>query len=496
MKLKTTKNWAFVGVIFISFLFACSTDNDKKLWDETVTVNTTIAYQSYLSQYPDGKYSDQANDKIQDLMFDETENISDVIPIYDEYVILYPNGKYLVRFESLIYEQAKEENTLEAFEEYATRFPKGKYLSEVETLLYEGIVTGESNMTYSEYLVRFPDSNYRGDIEQMMFDALKADQTIARVDTFLAYFPEGQYTEEVIIIREDIYYELAVSTNARYAIRDFLSKFPESKHVKKIIFNTNPKEVVVEIADDKGDVIYDGTSLDTFLVVENTNISLSFEKEGYKSKNAEYLVTGKAFQVFTKKLQLIITYVYRNDFSKTGAPFIETSKKVSFELYDNNKLYCKSKHKQFQKLSVFDIDFGKDFVVEVRFKFINSPNYSKSYFGLIWGSDSHTSYYFATIDGRLSFGDQDNNLRTTDNSFGYTKWSSDGGNNDTWSSYKYFKQNDYNILRIEKIGKSYIYTLNGSVFHRDNVFSRPTGDKIGFGIGSAEVLVEYFNIQQ
>jgi hypothetical protein len=496
MKLNFTKSLSLIGIVFLSFLFACSTDTDKKLWDESVLVNTTPAYQSYLSQFPDGKFADEANDKVQDLMFGEAGKSNDVIPLYDEYVKLYPNGKYLGEFETLMYEQAKEKNTLSAFENYAGRFPKGKYLGEVETLLYEGILSGESTMNTGEYLNRFPESNHKGDIEQMMFDSLVADPTMARADTFLVYFPEGQHTEEVNLMLEDIYFKNAVGTNARYAMRAFINKFPRSEHVKKIVFNIDPGEAVFKVSDDKDAIIYEGAVPDTFLAVENTVLSISIEQNGFKPFAGSYLVSANPVQVFKKGLKPIISFVYQNGFSKTGSPFIGTGKKFSFELYDNNKLYCKTKQQQFQNIKSFNIDFGKDFVIEVKFKFINSPNYSKSYFGLLWGSDNLTRYYFATIDGKLSFGDQDNNLRSTENSYGYTKWSSAGGKNDTWSSYEPFNQNNYNTLRIEKSGKSYIYSLNGSVFHRDNVFSKPKGDKIGFGIGSAEVLVDYFNIQQ
>lgn len=496
MKLKFIKNWAFVGITILAFLFACSTDNDKKLWDETVLVNTTTAYQSYLSRFPDGKYCDEANNKVQDLYLEDGKNSEDVNSVYDQYVKLYPNGKYLGEFETLIYEQAKKKNTLEAFEDYASRFPKGKYLGEVETLLYEGLTSGESSMTVGEYLVRFPESNHRGDIEQMMYDSLVMDPTVAKADTFLLYFPEGQYSENVNLMLEDLYYKNAVATNARYAMRALINKFPDSKHIRKIVFNLKPKDVALKISDDKDAVIYEGAPVDTFLVVENTTISLNLAKPGYKSVKANYLVNKQPIQVFSKIMKPIISYVYQNDFSKSASPFVLSGKKYKFDLYDNNKLYCKSKQNQFQNIQSFDIDFGKDFVIEVKFKFINSPNYSKSYFGLLWGSDTHIRYYFATIDGRLSFGDQANNLRSTENDFGYTKWSAEGGKNDTWSVFSSFRQNEYNILRIEKSGKSYIYKLNGSVFYRDNVFSKPKGKKVGFGIGSAEVLVEYFNIQQ
>ncbi len=496
MKLKFTKNWALTGIVFLTFLFACSTDNDKKLWDETVLVNTTTAYQSYLSQFPEGKYIGQANDKIQDLYFDDGKNKGNVISVYDEYVKSYPKGKYLGEFETLIYEQAKKKNTLVAFENYASRFPKGKYLAEVETLLYEGVLSGESSMTAGEYLVRFPESDHRGDIEQLMYDSLTVDPSVAKADTFLLYFPEGQYAENVNLMLEDLYYKNAVATNARYAIRAFINKFPESKHIRKIVFEVKPGDVVLKLSDGKEAALYEGAVIDTFLAVENTNIAISIEKEGYKPVQANYLVTNMPVQIFAKELKPIISYVYQNDFSKTGSPFIKSGAKSNFELYDNNKLYCKSKQKQFQNIENFNIDFGQDFVIEVKFKFINSPNYSKSYFGLLWGSATHTRYYFATIDGRLSFGDQDNNLRSAENDFGYTKWSAEGGKNDTWSGSSSFRQNEYNILRIEKSGKSYVYKLNGSVFYRDNVFSKPKGKKVGFGIGSAEVLVEYFNIQQ
>ncbi len=496
MKMKSYNNRAFVWILVLSILFACSTDNDKKLWDETVLVNTTASYESYLSQYPSGKFSDKAKDKVEDLLFEEAKQSTNIIPIYDKYVMEYPNGKYLSEFETLLFDLAKEKNTIGSYEEYAKRFPKGKYLGEVETLLFDAIISGESNMSYGEYLVRFPESSNNVEIEQLMYDSVLKVQSIAVADTYLVCFPEGRYTEEVNIMVEGFYYDNCIKRNSHFSIMAFLNKFPESEHVKRLIFNIDTEATTITVSDTVNGIIYSGSIPDTLLVVENTNLTFSIEKEGFRQFNQLYNVTAEPVQVLSPGLKSVITYLYQNDFSKTGTPYVGSSSKFNFGLSDNNNLICKTSEKQFQKPEGFNIDFTKDFILEVKFKFINPINYSKSYFGLVWGSKTKVMYYFVTIDGRLGFGEQQNNFISADNNFGYSKWSSEGGKNDSWMAFSSFKQNDYNVLRIEKSGKSYIYTMNGVIFHKDNVFSRLAGDKVGFGIGNSEVLVDYFNIQQ
>ncbi|RLD54177.1 MAG: hypothetical protein DRJ05_15145 [Bacteroidetes bacterium] len=496
MNLKSYNKGAFVWIIILSALLACSSDNDKKLWDETILVNTTASYESYLSQFPSGKYSDNANDKIQDLLFEQGNKGANVLPVYDQYVKKYPSGKYLGQFETLLFEQAKVKNTIASFEEYAKRFPKGKYLGEVETLLYDAIISGESDMSYGEYLVRFPESTHMVEIEQLMYDSVLRVQTTAIADTYLVYFPEGQHVEDVDLMVEGFYYDNCVKRNSHYSIMAFLNKFPRSGHVKRMFFNIDTVGAKLTVTDTVNGIIYNGAIPDTLLVVENTILSFAIEKEGFLPFYEQYRVTADSSQVFKPQLKSVINYLYQNDFSKTGSPYVGNSSKFKFELNDNSNLYCKTSEKQFQKLETFSIDFTKDFILEVRFKFMNPTNYSKSYFGFVWGSKTKVRYYFATIDGRLGFGDQKNSFISSDNNFGYSQWSADGGKNDNWMAFSSFKQNDYNVLRIEKSGKSYIYTLNGAIFHKDNVFSRLAGDNVGFGIGNSEVLVDYFNIQQ
>ena len=496
MKMKYHNRGTFVWILVLSVLLACSTDNDKKLWDETVMVNTTESYESYLSQFPSGKFSEEAKDKVEDLLFEGAKQSANIIPVYDNYVKKYPKGKYQSEFETLVFNSAKEKNTIGSFEEYAVRFPKGKYLGEVETLLYDAIVSGESNMSYGEYLVRFPESDNKVKIEQLMYDSVLKVQTTAVADTYLVYFPEGQYIEEVNKMVEGFYFDNCIKRNSHFSIMAFLNKFPKSEHIKRIVFNIDTVAATITVADTVNGIIYSGPIPDTLMVVENTKLTFTIEKEGFRQFNQLYNVTTKPVQVIAPNLKPVITYLYQNDFSKTGAPYIGSNSKFKFELSDSNNLSCKTSEKQFQKSEGLNIDFTKDFILEVKFKFINPSNYSKSYFGIIWGSKTKVMYYFATIDGRLGFGDQKNNLISSDNNFGYSRWSASGGGNDSWMAFSSFKQNDYNVLRIEKSGKSYIYTMNGAIFHKDNVFSRMTGDKVGFGIGNSEVLVDYFNIQQ
>ncbi len=140
--------------------------------------------------------------------------------------------------------------------------------------------------------------------------------------------------------------------------------------------------------------------------------------------------------------------------------------------------------------------FKKDFVIAIKFRFVNELPRGKNYFGAVWGSESNGKYFFATIDGRLSFGEKENRYHSPDNVLGYSKWDANSGNDDSWSKASSYKPNDFNILRVEKTGNSLIYQLNGVTFHKENTFRVPSGGNVGFGLGNTNVMVDYFFVQQ
>jgi len=313
---------------------------------------------------------------------------------------------------------------------------------------------------------------------------------------YVKLFPEGLYLEQVNTELEIIYHQRAIKFNRDFAFNEFIQKFPESDFIKKLYVTTKPNKAEVKITDVNNNIIMQFISPDTVLTIEGTTLNFHYNKEGFHPDSSKYIITQNEFQNFNIKLKTTANYLIYDKFDKSSSPFALSGKKHSFELQENGKLLCKTKEKQFQNDLKVDIDFKKDFTIAIKFKFENELPRGKNYIGIIWGSEASGRYFFATNDGRLSFGEKESRYHSPENVLGYSKWNANSGNEDTWSKASSFKANDYNILLVEKIGNSITYKLNRVTFHKENTFNVPSGRKVGFGIGNTEVLLDYFMIIQ
>lgn len=489
-------SWALSGLFIIILIYSCSSDKDTKLWDETVLANNLNAYENYLDNFPEGKFNVAASDSLQELLFRQAENSNAVLPIYDRYHENFPNGKYNNQFESLVYDEAILKNTQPAFEEYISRFPNGMHINEFEGILFDAIVKRESTMTFEDYLIRYPETDSIAVIEKALYDSVIILRTPESVEMYIKLFPEGSYLLQVNSELEKIYHKRAVKLNHDSAFNEFMQKFPKSDLIKKLHITSKPDNSKVIITDVHNNTIKQLTAPETVLVIEGTSLYFACSKEEFHPDTLLYIVSQNEFQNFNFKLKTIANYLIYDKFDKSLSPFVISGKKYTFELQENDKLLCNTKEKQFQNDLKVDIDFKKDFTIAIKFKFENELPRGKNYIGITWGSEASGRYFFATIDGRLSFGEKESRYHSPENVLGYSKWNAYSGIEDTWSQASSFKANKYNILLVEKIGNSITYKLNGITFHKENIFNVPAGSNVGFGIGNTEVLLDYFMIIQ
>ncbi len=60
------KKILFIGVIFLLFTLSVFSQS-KRTWEKTEVLNTTAAYEEFITQYPAGKYTELAKKKLSDL---------------------------------------------------------------------------------------------------------------------------------------------------------------------------------------------------------------------------------------------------------------------------------------------------------------------------------------------------------------------------------------------------------------------------------------------
>ncbi len=108
---------------------------EANMWKNVINSNSSEKYIAYLTQYPQGKFTDKAKEKLWNNNEDKCwANFilkkDDIEPI-DIYLKVYPEGKYKTqaeeRKENLIWGKAVKDNTVRAYDNYLEKYPTGKY---------------------------------------------------------------------------------------------------------------------------------------------------------------------------------------------------------------------------------------------------------------------------------------------------------------------------------------------------------------------------------
>ena len=496
MKSKYLLRYGFIIVLISMLSFSCSVNEEETLWKESSGQNTFEAYKAYLLKFPSGTYVQNAHDGIQKLYFNKAEaNIEQVWSIYDDYIAEYPEGSYKALFETIIYNQAILENTLEAFEGYVKRYPNGMYVKEFETVIYKSIKDGESDLTLEDFVLSFPTSALIPEIDDQFYTLAQQTPDEANMDKYVTLFPEGKHIEDVKMKLEEAKYKKIIESGSAKFIMDFIEKFPDSKRIKNLTVNTTPDSAALLVSDLQDIKIYSSKSPSTIKVLEATTLKMAVESPDYKPSITEYLVTAEKEQTIHVKLDGKVATIHFDNFE--GKSIWEyKSQYNNFVVKENGFLGCEVKDYQFQQIKSFSIDFGKDFTLEMSFRFKNPLNDTKSYVGFLWGKTLSFNYFFITDNGKYGYGRTESRYTTVENINGYSNWYHKSDNSDKWFTSNNFSKTELNKLVVERRGDKYIYKFNGQTLFVEDIIGIPGGNSVGVGMGDAVVEIDYIKILQ
>lgn len=123
-------------VFSIFFLFGCT--SQEKQWENVTKINTIVAYENYLSQFPTGKYALKAMENMENLIFDSVIMLNSTVSLND-FVNKFPESKHLsdvkMYIEKLEWETRKLSPNIDTLQSYIDKFPNSKYINEANYLL-------------------------------------------------------------------------------------------------------------------------------------------------------------------------------------------------------------------------------------------------------------------------------------------------------------------------------------------------------------------------
>jgi len=102
-------------------------------WKQAQVSNTPDAYRRFLQEYPDSKFSKQAEDAIEELDWRETEKVNTVLR-YKAYLGRYPISRHraeaqegIDKIDKIAWTEAESQGTVSAYEKYLRDHPDGKF---------------------------------------------------------------------------------------------------------------------------------------------------------------------------------------------------------------------------------------------------------------------------------------------------------------------------------------------------------------------------------
>lgn len=381
----------------ILLFFTCA--SQKIMWDKSLEQNTVQGYEMYLENYPDGKYSLKAKDKIDRLNFYSAKKIN-TIESYSNYLQNFSNGNFISKakkeIEYLAYQNA--EKTIDGLNNYLSKYPNGTYKyhveGKIEELHFEKAKSLGTSQSFQEYVSMYPNGYYIKDIEK---------EHIGVLDTRLSNFIDMLKTEndddlDRTSIFKSEYMEIAQDFSS------FKTKYPDNPNIttieEKIVYSSflmNPtknnassywdsfpfglmqvdawKFISENITNLKNDADYhllwnvanDNKSLFTTDQLEKAISGLPYTATGnFTNLKAKIICCGQGFQYFRN--------VGIDNIPATFAPAIKN--KFHFELDDSTE-------KTHLVVLVFDdnvieCDYGS-ISLKVKNRSIHLPEYAKPY---------------------------------------------------------------------------------------------------------------------
>jgi len=228
-------------------LSALATDPDSALWTEVQRSNSMDDYEVYIAQYPKGKYVALAKSRIKKLKSQAAaelakrekaawDNASDTSTeaSYQTYISEYPKGKYVALAKSRIKKLQKEAATeagrrdqqawqaanksggITGLNGYLRSYPQGRYVD----LAKERIRKLQTEQSLKE--------------EQSVWDKVKDSEDPKALQSYLDKYPVGSHADtarkKLPILEENALWKSSLKTATRASMQAYIQKYPDGRY--------------------------------------------------------------------------------------------------------------------------------------------------------------------------------------------------------------------------------------------------------------------------
>lgn len=215
---------AIIVIIIISF-FLYLNYKEKSTWEKAKETNTFASYQSYINEYPDGKFITDSKPLLEEALWKETF-AGNTKQQYDNYLSLYPNGKYsnvAVKIQdSIFWFNVNKINKPYIYKEYLNKFSiNGKHYSEAsviyDNLYWDSILPLNSENALRTYLDLF-SKGIQKDKVSYIIENINKTKTY-NTGSYKFHLKKGEFLDHWIVFPQGFTYNYTLdSPQKKYII--------------------------------------------------------------------------------------------------------------------------------------------------------------------------------------------------------------------------------------------------------------------------------------
>lgn len=185
-------NYFRLAIICFSILIIGCNQVENK-YKEAEAINTIEAFQKFIQDYPDHRFTELARSKVDSLAFMKAKS-ADTEESYTDYLGSFPNGKFTdearSRAELIAFEAALQENVESAYLEFLSKFPGGDYELEAREkaadLRFEQTLKEYTVIGFEKFISDYPESDLIIESRKNI-DDIKNGRYSATEETFISY---------------------------------------------------------------------------------------------------------------------------------------------------------------------------------------------------------------------------------------------------------------------------------------------------------------------
>ncbi len=138
------------------------------------------------------------------------------------------------------WENAKQQNTIEAYKDFIAKNPESEFLTEAEQNIvdidWKTVENTEDTTSLFEFINKYPDSKYSEIAENKIFDLdwanVNKDSSVESYQNFMTKYPKNKHASEVEQKIIDFEWDDALKAKNIKTYNEFINKHPESKYIE------------------------------------------------------------------------------------------------------------------------------------------------------------------------------------------------------------------------------------------------------------------------